>query len=177
MRGPGDYSKTRTRTGQPHVVSRRVCRPVMGTSGKRTARLTNAALPHCHTTTPHDCEREERTGLRDCSEARVDPDVSSGMALSMINRWALNTKPPTPPSPCHSPNEREDTPTKPPTTRMEIRTWRSAIADLKPPPPGAPSGTLGEGTPGWVWRCDAAISRYNDERNMPFWGKNGRMSG
>ena len=48
-----------------------------------------------------------------------------------------------------------------PGTRMEIRTWRSAIADLKPPPPGAPSGALGEGTPGWVWRCDAAISRYS----------------
>ena len=40
---------------------------------------------------------------------------------------------------------------------MEIRTWRSAIADLKTPPPGAPSGALGEGNPGWVWRCDAAI--------------------
>ena len=48
-----------------------------------------------------------------------------------------------------------------PGTRMEIRTWRSAIADLKGPPPGAPSGALGEGTPGWVWRCDAAISRYH----------------
>ena len=43
---------------------------------------------------------------------------------------------------------------------MEIRTWRSAIADLKGPPPGD-SGALGEGTPGWVWRCDAAISRYH----------------
>jgi len=49
----------------------------------------------------------------------------------------------------------------PPTTRMEIRTWRSAIADLKSPPPGTPSGALGEGTPGRVWRCDAAISRYH----------------
>ena len=47
-----------------------------------------------------------------------------------------------------------------PGTRMEIRTWRSAIADLKGSPPGAPSGALGEGTPGWVWRCNAAISRY-----------------
>ena len=47
---------------------------------------------------------------------------------------------------------------------MEIRTWRSAIADLKPPPPGAPSGALGEGTPGWVWRCDAAISRYKEKK-------------
>ena len=52
-------------------------------------------------------------------------------------------------------------PTHTPTTRMEIRTWRSAIADLKPTPPGAPSGALGEGTPGWVWRCDAAILRYH----------------
>ena len=50
-----------------------------------------------------------------------------------------------------------------PGTRMEIRTWRSAIADLKPPPPGAPSGALGEGTPGWVWRCDAASSRYKEK--------------
>ena len=41
--------------------------------------------------------------------------------------------------------------------------WRSAIADLKPPPPGALSGALGEGTPGWVWRCDAAISRYHSK--------------
>ena len=48
-----------------------------------------------------------------------------------------------------------------PSTRMEIRTWRSAIADLKGSSPGAPSGALGEGTPGWVWRCDAAISRYH----------------
>jgi hypothetical protein len=31
------------------------------------------------------------------------------------------------------------------TTRMEIRTWRSAIADLKTSPQGAPSGALGEG--------------------------------
>ena len=46
-------------------------------------------------------------------------------------------------------------------TRMEIRTWRSAIADLRGPPPGAPSGALEEGTLGWVWRCDAAISRYH----------------
>jgi len=44
---------------------------------------------------------------------------------------------------------------------MEIRTWRSAIADLKGSPPGALSGALGESTPGWVWRCDAAISRYH----------------
>ena len=51
-----------------------------------------------------------------------------------------------------------------PGTRMEIRTWRSAIADLKPTPPGAPSGALGKGTPGWVWRCDAAISRYKEKR-------------
>ena len=43
---------------------------------------------------------------------------------------------------------------------MEIRTWRSTIADLKGSPPGAPSGALGNGTLGWVWRCDAAISRY-----------------
>ena len=49
----------------------------------------------------------------------------------------------------------------PTTTRMEIRTWRSAIADLKSPPPGAPSGALVEGKTGWVWRCDAAISRYH----------------
>ena len=54
-----------------------------------------------------------------------------------------------------------------PTTRMEIRTWRSAIADLKGTPPGAPSSALREGAPGWVWRCDAAISRYK-EKNMPF---------
>ncbi len=50
-----------------------------------------------------------------------------------------------------------------PTTRMEIRTWRSAIADLRGSPPGAPSGALGEGIPGWVWRCDAAISRYHQK--------------
>jgi len=50
-----------------------------------------------------------------------------------------------------------------PTTRMEIRTWRSAIADLKGSPPGAPSDALREGTPGWVWRCDAAISRYHQK--------------
>ena len=50
-----------------------------------------------------------------------------------------------------------------PGTRMEIRTWRSAIAGLKGSPPGAPSGALGEGTPGWVWRCDAAISRYHSQ--------------
>ena len=42
-----------------------------------------------------------------------------------------------------------------PGTRMESRTWRSGIADLKGPPPGAPSGALGGGTPGWFWRCDA----------------------
>ena len=47
---------------------------------------------------------------------------------------------------------------------MEIRTWRSAIADLAGPPPGVPSGVLGEGTPGWVWRCDAAISRYHKNK-------------
>ena len=52
-----------------------------------------------------------------------------------------------------------------PSTRMEIRTWRSAIADLKGPPPGAPSDALGEGTPGWVWRCDAAISRYHKTKH------------
>ena len=46
---------------------------------------------------------------------------------------------------------------------MEIRTWRSAIADLRGPPPGAPSDALGEGNPGWVWRCDAAISRYKEK--------------
>ena len=28
---------------------------------------------------------------------------------------------------------------------------------------GAPSGALGESNPGWVWRCDAAISHYNHE--------------
>ena len=50
-----------------------------------------------------------------------------------------------------------------PSTRMEIRTWRSAIADLKTSPPGTPSGALGEGNPGWVWRCDAAISRYKEK--------------
>ena len=50
-----------------------------------------------------------------------------------------------------------------PTIRMEIRTWRSAIADLKTSPPGAPSGALGEGNLGWVWRCDAAISRYKEK--------------
>ena len=48
-----------------------------------------------------------------------------------------------------------------PGTRMGIRTWRSAIADLKGPLPGAPSGALGESTPGWVWPCDAAISHYH----------------
>ena len=48
-------------------------------------------------------------------------------------------------------------------TRMEIRTWRSAIAVLRTPPPGAPSGALGEGNPGWVWRCGAAISRYKEK--------------
>ena len=46
---------------------------------------------------------------------------------------------------------------------MEIRTWRSAIADLRTPPPRAPSGALGEGNPGWVWRCDAAISRHKEK--------------
>ena len=46
---------------------------------------------------------------------------------------------------------------------MEIRTWRSAIADLETPPPGAPLGALGEGNPGWVGRCDAAISRYKEK--------------
>ena len=50
-----------------------------------------------------------------------------------------------------------------PSTRMEIRTWRSAIADLKGSPPEAPSGVLGKGNPGWVWRCDAAISRYKEK--------------
>ena len=55
-----------------------------------------------------------------------------------------------------------------PTTRMEIRTWRSAIADLKPPPPGAPSGALEEGTPAWGWRCDAAISRYYHQKTCLF---------
>ena len=51
-----------------------------------------------------------------------------------------------------------------PATRMEIRTWRSAIANLKGPPPGAPSGALGEGAPGWVRRCDAAISRHHKKK-------------
>ena len=44
---------------------------------------------------------------------------------------------------------------------MEIRTWRSAIADLIGSPPGAPSGALGKGTSGWVlaMRCgDLALS-------------------
>ena len=50
-----------------------------------------------------------------------------------------------------------------PATRMEIRTWRSAIADQRTSPPGAPSTVLGRGTPGWVWRCDAAISRYKEK--------------
>ena len=57
--------------------------------------------------------------------------------------------------------------TNTPSTRIGIRTWRSAIADLKGSPPGAPSGALGEGNPGWVWRCDAAISRFH-KKNMPF---------
>ena len=35
-----------------------------------------------------------------------------------------------------------------PSTRMEIRTWRSAITDLKGSAPGTSSGALGEGTPG-----------------------------
>ena len=34
---------------------------------------------------------------------------------------------------------------------------------LKGSPPGAPSSALGEGKPGWVWRCDAAISRYKEK--------------
>ena len=55
-----------------------------------------------------------------------------------------------------------------PGTRMKIRTWRSAIADLKGPPPGALSGALGEGAPGWVWRCDAAISRYHQKATCLF---------
>ena len=46
---------------------------------------------------------------------------------------------------------------------MEIRTWRSEIADLKTSPPGASLGALGEGNPGWVWRCDAAISRCKEK--------------
>ena len=46
---------------------------------------------------------------------------------------------------------------------MEIRTWRSAIADLRTTLPGAPSGALGEGNPGLVWRCDAAISRFKEK--------------
>ena len=63
-----------------------------------------------------------------------------------------------------------------PGTRMEICTWRSAIADLKGSPPGAPSGALGEGTPGWVWRCGAAISRYHTKiclfvRFLPFFSR------
>ena len=41
------------------------------------------------------------------------------------------------------------------------RTWRSEIADLKRSPPGAPSSALGEGNPGCVWWCDAAIWRYH----------------
>ena len=36
------------------------------------------------------------------------------------------------------------------TSNGNSRTWRSAIADLKRSPPGAPSGVLGEGNPGWV---------------------------
>ena len=52
---------------------------------------------------------------------------------------------------------------------MEIPTWRSAIADLKGTPPGAPSGVLGEGTPapqlGLAVRCgDLTLQR----KNMPF---------
>jgi len=43
----------------------------------------------------------------------------------------------------------------------------SAIADLKGPPPGAPSGALGEGTPGWVWRCDAAASAHGHMTAAP----------
>ena len=53
----------------------------------------------------------------------------------------------------------------PGSTRMEIRTWRSAIADLAGSPTGEPPGALGEGTPGWVWRCDAAISRYHKKKH------------
>ena len=50
-----------------------------------------------------------------------------------------------------------------PTTRMEICTWRSAIADLNPPAPGASSGALGEGTPGALGRSswNGANSVYN----------------
>ena len=56
-----------------------------------------------------------------------------------------------------------------PGTRMEIRTLRSAIADLNPPPPGAPSGALGaRGRHPWLGlavRCgDLALSL----KNMPF---------
>ena len=48
---------------------------------------------------------------------------------------------------------------------MEIRTWRSAIADLKwATTAGSASSALREGTPGWVWRCDAAISRYHKKK-------------
>ena len=54
-----------------------------------------------------------------------------------------------------------------PTTRMEIRTWRSAIAELAPSPPGAPSGAQGGGTPGWVLRCGAAISRFKGRYKTP----------
>ena len=54
-----------------------------------------------------------------------------------------------------------------PGTRMEIRTWRSAIADLKGPPPGAPSGALGDKAPlagfGGAVRRSRAITE-----NMPF---------
>ena len=52
-----------------------------------------------------------------------------------------------------------------PSTRMEIRTWRSAIVDLRTPPPGGSPGALEleEGNHGWVWRCDAAISRYKEK--------------
>ena len=34
----------------------------------------------------------------------------------------------------------------------------------------APSGALGEGTPDWVWRCDAAICKdlALSQNNMPF---------
>jgi len=49
---------------------------------------------------------------------------------------------------------------------MEIRTWRSAIADLKGSPPGAPSGALEEGTHGWVWRCDGDLAL--SPKNVPF---------
>ena len=40
---------------------------------------------------------------------------------------------------------------------MEIRTWRSAIADLSPLPPGAPLAVLGEGAAGRVYHEKRAL--------------------